>query len=648
MRLCEMGGLHSSYLSAGHRRKLSERTAAIMRDFSSHFRRQLGAAVLEQAQWDAGLREAPGSPAALLEHDPELGSVPMMEGTLLQYLDGKWRMRHLQVTQSFAVESRDSREVFEGGWECRRDLILTGCQICTTIQEHRLLVEDTCKHISGKRGGKMPFWDCPTEFPVFIHHRYCAPLCLCAETREAQWLWARLLRRAVQQQSTVLQRKDTFELRVFLEALRFLRQERGSYEPGVLVMGSEEEVLSSLVMEEILPCLRYQIFPRLFLDQRRLTWIKLQAEVYDQVCAQVRTELKVLMKELTQQRPLLEKLVRSELHQITALQDLIAHKITEDRCGEISYFLSHAIIPLLVPTFQAVATPICDGFAAARQHFLDTCDEVIAKGCSGETVHEILSPLCDLGLGSARASQYLPLLELSAGGQAWLQASWGIHRDFCRLLVYQAQSTLQQLLDRAAVMFRRLLAVQIRFFLDPSQLSAALHRVRDQVLKQLDQDLRSIRTRLVLESVLQLSLPALIQKLSSLEPSLPQPLGYRDHTPFLHSNILHHQVLRASLTREIHKVIRDTLPQDCVPLSAELQFPSSEHVYEDLSPPCGWLRTCSQLSDSPTLTPGSFESVEGSEGDGGTDGVTVLEGGEFISVPAAKGRQERERTRNPC
>ncbi|KAG9329434.1 hypothetical protein JZ751_004778, partial [Albula glossodonta] len=134
------------------------------------------------------------------------------------------------------------------------------------------------------------------------------------------------------------------------------------------------------------------------------------------------------------------------------------------------------------------------------------------------------------------------------------------------------------------------------------------------------------------------------------EPSLPQPLGYRDHTPFLHSNILHHQVLRASLTREIHKVIRDTLPQDCVPLSAELQFPSSEHVYEDLSPPCGRLRTCSQLSDSPTLTPGmgSFESIEGSEGDGGADGVTVLEGGEFISVPAAKGRQERERTRNPC
>lgn len=35
----------------------------------------------------------------------------MLEGTLPQYLEGIWTHRHLQVTNSFTVESRDAKEV---------------------------------------------------------------------------------------------------------------------------------------------------------------------------------------------------------------------------------------------------------------------------------------------------------------------------------------------------------------------------------------------------------------------------------------------------------------------------------------------------------------------------------------------------------
>ncbi|XP_035258810.1 protein Niban 1-like isoform X1 [Anguilla anguilla] len=585
-----MGGLQTSHLGPAQRKNLAGHTAAVLKEFSSHFGRQLGTAILERAQEEAGLRETAGTPAVLLQQDPVAGGEVMLEGTLLQYLDGKWRKRHLQVTRSFTVESRDSKEVFGGGWECHTDFILTGCQICTTVQQHRHLVEDACRHISVRPRGKMPFWDCPTEFPIFIQHQYSAPLCLCVESREAQRLWARLLQRAVQHQSTVLQRKNSFESRVFLEAEFSFRQERGTYEPGVLGMGSEEEVLCSLVMEEILPYLQHQIFPRLILRKGTLTWIKLLAEVHSQVCDQVKAELKDMMNELSQQRPLLEKLVRSDLHQLTALQDCIAHRITEGVCAEMSLCLSRTVIPLLDRTVHEVATPVCDGFAAAWQLFLETCDDVTAKGCSGQSLHEILSPLDSLGPGTARASRYLAMLELSAGGRAWLQASWGIHRDFFRLFVYQAQSTLLQLMDRAVAMFRRLPSVQIQFCTDPSQLSSALHRVRDQVLEQLDQDLRSIRAQLVLDCVLQLSVPVLIQKLQWLRPEHYQPRGHPEYAPFLHPNIIHHRVLRASLTREIRAVIRDSLPQDCVSLSPEVHLPSSE-------PPGGRLQNCTQLPD---------------------------------------------------
>ncbi|KAJ8384626.1 hypothetical protein AAFF_G00199580 [Aldrovandia affinis] len=587
----ERWGLHSSLLGTRQHKTLAGHTTVVLNDFSPHLRRQLSAALLEQVQNEAGLRETAGCPAVLLQHDVVAGGIAMLEGTMMQYIDGKWRKRHLQVTRSFAVESRDSKEVFEGGWGCRRDITLTGCQICG---------EHLSAHLR-KVQGKDAF--------LGLSHR-----------------------RAVQQHSTVLQRKDTFESRAFLETVRLYRQEKGNYEPGVLEMGSEEEVLSSLVMEEILPCLHYEIFTRLILDQRRLTWIKLQAEVYAQVCAQVRTELKILMKELGQQRPLLEKLVRSDLHQLTALKECITHRITEDMCAKISQCVSCAIVPLLRPTVQEVATPIRDGFAAARKHFLETCDDITGQGCFSQSLHEILSPLCGLGLGSAGASQYLAMLELSARGQAWLKASWGIRGDFWRPVVYQAQSTLQQLLDRAAVMFRHLLSDQNRFFMDPSQLTATLHRVRDQVLKQVDQDLRSIRTRLVLESVVQLSLPALIQRLGWLESSQYQPLVHPDYTPFLHPNIIYHQVLRASLTREIQAVMRDTSPQPCVPVSAEVWFSSSEHIYEQWAPvaTCGTAASC--LTPQPSaLAQVSDENVEGLTGEsahergaqGGARGVQV-------------------------
>lgn len=48
--------------------------------------------------------------------DPALQEVAaqagiVLEGTLPQYLDGIWTHRHLQVTNSFTVESRDSKQL---------------------------------------------------------------------------------------------------------------------------------------------------------------------------------------------------------------------------------------------------------------------------------------------------------------------------------------------------------------------------------------------------------------------------------------------------------------------------------------------------------------------------------------------------------
>lgn len=42
-----------------------------------------------------------------------------------------------------------SLQVFEGGWGCKTELVLSGCQICTSVEDHCQLVDDMCQHITG-------------------------------------------------------------------------------------------------------------------------------------------------------------------------------------------------------------------------------------------------------------------------------------------------------------------------------------------------------------------------------------------------------------------------------------------------------------------------------------------------------------------
>ncbi|XP_018583432.1 protein Niban-like [Scleropages formosus] len=144
-----MGTLISRHLDAKDRKYLSGHTARVLRDFSSHLHLQLNAALLEREQSHMGLRDATGRQTVLQQHDTWRGGEVLLEGTVLQYADGSWRARHLQVTKDFTVESSNSSEVFEGGRPRGTPIVLSGSQICTSVREHRLLLDTACQHITG-------------------------------------------------------------------------------------------------------------------------------------------------------------------------------------------------------------------------------------------------------------------------------------------------------------------------------------------------------------------------------------------------------------------------------------------------------------------------------------------------------------------
>ncbi|XP_059186862.1 protein Niban 1-like [Centropristis striata] len=430
-----------------------------------------------------------------------------------------------------------------------------------------------CRHIKGKSGGKLACWDCPTAFPVFMQHPYSAPVCLATGSHQEQTQWANVLRAATQHQSC-----DSPESRAFLDAVSSLKRLRGNCKTEVHPVGDVEEVLVSMVIEEVISSLKEQIFPRMIVhhSRRKTAWIRLLSEVYRTAKHQVKSTMAALKEELSLCRSDMEKQISAGLQQAAQLEDHIAHMITEDMCEPMLQSLLHTIVPRLVHTLQEVATPTCDAFASIWQYFLETCDDIIDLGSKSTSVNdEVLAPLKGLGSDDARMWQCLDRLELSSEGRTWLQETWGVHGGTWRPLVLKAQNMLYKVVDMCAVMFWKLLSRYPCSSFDSSQLTEVLCRIKERVVKHLDTELSALRSQLILEVMLQITLPAFTRGVGEQDLSRYYSMVNSEQTLFIHPDTIFHSILTDNLTSYIQSVMRYSLPQKFMPLPVGPNNPCS-------------------------------------------------------------------------
>ncbi|MGH0174128.1 UNVERIFIED_CONTAM: hypothetical protein FKN15_066978 [Acipenser sinensis] len=121
-----MGLFHSSYLDAKQRKYLAGRTVAVLKNFIPHYQRQSAAAYLEHVRNEVEQRG--GESTQLLYSQVQRGG----ESTQLLYS------------------------------QARSTLLLSACQICTSPQQLRLLLEESC-HYTTDRNLRSP--DCVTPPP---------------------------------------------------------------------------------------------------------------------------------------------------------------------------------------------------------------------------------------------------------------------------------------------------------------------------------------------------------------------------------------------------------------------------------------------------------------------------------------------------
>ncbi|XP_022611517.1 protein Niban-like [Seriola dumerili] len=583
-----MGGKLTYHLNSKEHRHISERIADMMENLAPLYRRHYGSNLLTHMR---NKHMEPTEPRPLIQHPDVVAHAGIvLEGTVPQYLDWIWTHRHLEVTSSFTVESRDAKQVFEGGWGCKTELVLSGCQICTSIQDHRELVDDMCRHITGNPGGKLACWDCPTAFPVFIQHPYNAPVCLATASHQEQTRWTNILRAATQHQSSALWCEDSPESRAFFDAVSSLKKLRENCQTDVHPIGNEEEVLVSMLMEELMSYLREQVFPRIIVhhSSRKQAWIRLLSEVYKKAKQQVKAAMSALKEELSLYRSVVGKQMPAGLQQASLLHDHIAHTITEDMCEPMLQSLRCTIIPRLDRTLQEVATPICDGFASTWQYFLESCDDIIDLGSMSISVKDIK----------------------------------------------------KEVIDMCALMFCRLVSRYPCSSSDSAQLTAVLCRVKDRVVKQLDTELLALRSQLILEMTLQITLSAFTHSVGEQDLSRYDAMVTSEQAVFIHPDAIFHFILRDSLTSYIQSVMRYSLPRQFVPLPVSPINPCSSgsgfsEPADELLPPGDCQQnqaSAGSSSGSETLTPNTMSDWDDTLTHSENHILPLLNAGEYVHL----------------
>lgn len=268
-----MGGRPSSPLDKRQQQHLRGQVDALLRNFLPQYRVQLAASVLQQISQELVPQELAG---CQLLHSKKLPRVREHRGPLIQ-LRGhppQWQPIFCVLRGDGHLEWFSHREEYENGSRPLGSTALTGYTVLTSQREYLHLLDTLCPDSSGDHTQEEPdpLLEMPVNFPLFLQHPFRRHLCFSAATGEAQRAWRLALQGGIRLRGTVLQRSQAPAAHAFLEAIRLYRQHQGHFGHDDMTLGSDAEVLTAVLMWELLPGLRAQTQPGLRGAGRARAW----------------------------------------------------------------------------------------------------------------------------------------------------------------------------------------------------------------------------------------------------------------------------------------------------------------------------------------------------------------------------------------
>ncbi|KAI1236578.1 hypothetical protein IHE44_0014831 [Lamprotornis superbus] len=403
-------------------------------------------------------------------------------------------------------------------------------------------------------------------------------------------------------------KQTTYEVEAFLEAIQFFRQEKGHYGTWEMTTGNEKEILSNLVMEELLPNLQTMILPKMKgkRNDRKRAWFGIVEETYGLVQQQVAEGLSTLKEECREFAKTLEGTIRSDMDQILNSKNFLAGKIKASVSEPAQKCCTENIQPFLTSILEELMGPISSGFMEVRSLFDKEVNEIIQdfqKTNDMTRLKENVDQLMTLPFNSVKMEP-------------------------CYLKVNLLQEFLQDLKSRFKLMENAVYTFEQLFSpsrqADSAKVATTIEKVKLRVLKQYDYDSSTIRKKIFQEALVQITLPTMQKTLAStFKPELQRYEQYifADYTSVIQVENVYEEILYQTLLEEALKVIEE---------AAVLR---KHNLFEDsLKVPCESVSSLTELrtpvgsaQGTPTKAP-TAARAEGSDTESHGDKMLIVTG----------------------
>ncbi|NWS60470.1 NIBL1 protein, partial [Chunga burmeisteri] len=537
---------------------IAEKTGKVLGEFCRCYKEQYGVALFNSVRYEI---EGNGGPQAqLLHRKVPLEDHVIYSGNLFQYIEEnkKWRNRFCVVPHNYGLVLYENKLAYERDLPPRVLVNSAGYKILTSVDQYLELVNSSLPGVTPK-SGHSPILKCPTDFPLILWHPYARHYYFCVMTGKEQEKWGAVFQDCVRHCNNV-------EAPAFTDAIRMYRQSKEQYGTWDMLCGNETQVLSNLVMEELLPELRTTIAPRLKgkAQERQRTWIQISDAVYRMVYEQTKAQYDAVMAKCEQERPQMESTIRTDMDQIITSKEHLASKIRAFVLPKAEVCVRNHVQPYISSILEALMTPTSQGFAEVREVFFKEVTDMnmnIVNEGGLEKLVEYMEKLSHLAFHPVKMQscyEKMDQLKLEGLQQRFDVSSTSVFKQ--RAQIHMRQSS-GEILLYIEIFFHA-------FCWDVGQASGKSQGGAGSLLTtciaKYDYDSSTVRKKFFREALLQITIPFLLKKLAPTckgELAKFQELIFEDFASFILVENTYEEVVLQSVMKDIMQAVKEAAVQ---------------------------------------------------------------------------------------
>uniref|UniRef100_A0A8C5SA09 Niban apoptosis regulator 2 n=1 Tax=Laticauda laticaudata TaxID=8630 RepID=A0A8C5SA09_LATLA len=540
------------------------KTEKILTQFSQFCQEQYGLALFNSVRFEIEGGTAPQ--AQLLHRKVPLEDRIIFSGNLFQYIEEnkKWRNRFSVVPLNYGLVLYENKLAYERGLQPRILINSAGYKILTSLDQYLELISNNLTG-SPSKSSHVSIVKCPTQFPIILWHPYTCHYYFCVMTSKEQEKWQAIFQDCVRHCNNGIPEESKVEASAFTDAVRMYRQSKEQYGTWDMLCGNEAQILSNLVMEELLPELKNTIGPRLKgkEQERQRAWIQISDAVYRMVCDQVTAHYDSFVAKCELQIPEMKSIIRTDMDQIIQSKEHLANKIRASVFSKAEVCVRNHVQPYISSILEALMIPTSQGFAEVREVFFkDVTDmnmNIVNEG-GMEKLGEYMEKLSQLAFHPVKMqSCYEKMDQLKLEG---LQQRFDV--SSASVFKQRAQILMRQQMDDTVYTFETLLHQELGKSLSKDELCKTIQRILERVLKKYDYDSSTVRKKFFREALLQVTVPFLLKKLAPTckgDLSRFQELIFEDFAHFILVENTYEEVVLQSVMKDIMMAVKEAAVQ---------------------------------------------------------------------------------------